>query len=144
MNRIQKIAIYNLIVITASLTFTAGAVTIMALWVGFPMASAGFGFFGICALTLFAPLFFKKAKRNVEYDERDIQITKNSELVAMNFSNGFFILVSITALFLFGLEGTISVITLPIMVAGAYAISGLARSVSILIQYGWGRKGDSE
>ena len=46
----------------------------------------------------------------------------------------------ITALLIFGLKGTVSVLTLPIMVAGAYAISGLARSVSVLIQYSRGGK----
>jgi len=140
MNRAQKIALYNLIVVIVSLSFTAGAVAMMVLWVGFPMACAGFGFLGICAFTILAPLLFRREKSKVEYDERDILITKNSELIASDCSNGFFVLVSITALFIFGLKGTISVLTLPIMVAGAYAISGLARSVAVLVQYGWGDK----
>lgn len=141
MNRQQKIALYNLIVIIISLSFTASAVTMMVCWVGFPMASAGFGFLGLCACTMFAPLFFRKEEKcKVEYDERDALITKNSELIAMNCSNSFFLLFSITSLFIFGLKGTVSVLTLPIMVAGAYAISGLARSLAILIQYSRGEK----
>ena len=62
MNRLQKIALYNLIVVIVSLSFTAGAVTMMVLWVGFPMAFAGFGFLGICAFTILAPLFFRREK----------------------------------------------------------------------------------
>ena len=136
MNRLQKIALYNLTVVIVSLGFTAGAVAMMVLWVRFPMACAGFGFLGICAFTMLAPLFFRREKSKVEYDERDILITKNAELIASNCSNAFFVLVSITALFIFGLKGTVSVLTLPIMVAGAYAISVLARSAAVLAQYG--------
>lgn len=142
MNRAQKIALYNLIVVIISLSFTAGAVTVMVLYVGFPMAWAGFGFLGMCAFTILAPLFFRKEKQcKVEHDERDTLITKNSELIAMNCSSGLFLLVSIAAVFIIGLEGTVPVLTLPIMVAGAYAVSGLARSVAVLVQYGWGGKG---
>ena len=143
MNRTQKIALYNLVVVIVSISFTAIAVTIMALSIGFPMAFTGFGFFGICVFTVPAPLFFRKEKQyKVEHDERDILITKNSELIAMNCSNVFFVLVSITSVFIFGLNGTISVLTLPVMIAGAYAITGLARSVSVLVQYGRGGKGE--
>ena len=143
MNRTQKIALYNLIVIIISLSFSAGAVTMTALTFGFPSALGGFGFLAICIFTGPAPLFFRKEKQcKVEHDERDILIIKNSELTANNCSNLFFVLVSITAMFIFGLNGTVSVLTLPIMVAGAYAISGLARSVSILVQYGRGSKGE--
>jgi len=143
MNRTQKIALYNLIVIVISLSFSAGAVTIMALTFGFPSAFAGFGFLAICIFTTLAPLFFRKDKQcKVEHDERDILIIKNSELTANNCSNIYFVLVSITALLVFGLNGTVSVLTLPVMIAGAYAISGLARSVSVLVQYGKGARGE--
>jgi len=139
MNRAQKIALYNLIVIVVSISFSVGAVIMVALSTGFPVAFAGFGFLGLCIFTALAPLLFRKEKQyKVEHDERDILITKNSELTANNCSNVFFVLVSIIALFIFGLNGTVSVLTLPIMVAGAYAISGLARSVSVLVQYGRG------
>ncbi len=143
MNRTQKIALYNLIVIIISMSFTAGAVTMLALSFGFPAASGGFGFLGLCIFTAPAPLLFRKEKQyKVEYDERDILITKNSELTANNCSNTFLVVVSLTALFIFGLNGTVSVLALPVMVAGAYAISGLARSVSVLVQYGRGAKGE--
>jgi len=143
MNRTQKIALYNLIVIIISFSFCAGAVTIMALTFGFPLAFAGFGFLAICAFTGLAPLFFRKEKQyKVEHDERDILIIKNSELAANNCSNIYFFLVTWAAMFIFGLNGTVSVLTLPVMVGGAYAISGLARSVSILVQYSSGNKGE--
>jgi hypothetical protein len=145
MNRQQKIALYNLIVIVVSLSFTAGAVKMTAMSFGFPAAFGGFGFLGLCIFTAPAPLLFRKEKQyKVECDERDILITKNSELTANNCSNAFFVLVSLTALFMFGLNGTVSVLTLPVMVAGAYAISGLARSVSVLVQYGKGGKDGGE
>jgi hypothetical protein len=143
MNRTQKIALYNLIVIIVSMSFTAGAVTMMALTFGFPLAFAGFGFLVIYVFTGLAPLFFRKEKQcKVEHDERDILIIKNAELTANNCSYLYFFLVSWAALFIFGLNGTVSVLALPIMVAGAYAISGLARSVSILVQYGRGDSGE--
>jgi hypothetical protein len=143
MNRTQKIALYNLIVIVISISFSAGAVTMMALTFGFPLAFAGFGFLAIYVFTGLAPLFFRKEKQcKVEHDERDILIIKNSELTANNYSNLYFFLVSWAALFIFGLNGTVSVLTLPVVVGGSYAISGLARSVSVLVQYGRGAQGE--
>ena len=76
MNRLQKIAWFNLVVILTGLVLSSIAVAVLA-FVAFvaerPLRAAlgGLGFMGIIGFTGLSPLLFRKAKGQVEFDERD-------------------------------------------------------------------------
>lgn len=74
MNRFQKLAWFNLIVILIALTLSAIAVSVFYFVVDLPIrrALAGFGFMGITGLMGLSPVFLlKKERGKVSFDERD-------------------------------------------------------------------------
>lgn len=140
MNIWQKIAWYNIIVITISLSLTAGAITVIALIAGMPKAFAGLGFMGFCGLMGFSPVLFKKDKSKVTFDERDRAIGIKAGWAGFGASYCFFIIVCMTTWAIYGSKGTVSVQMLPLMVLGGFIVSEIVRSITILVQYGRGGK----
>jgi len=142
MNRWQKIARFNLIVILIALSLSTIAVSVLYLVVDLPMRRAlgGFGFIGICGLMGLSPLLYKKERDKVSFDERDLMIHRNASLVAYSIFWVLFVLAAIIPLSVLGPNGMVSVKYLAAMVFGGMIIVGLVQSIATLGAYGWGVK----
>ncbi len=144
MNRQQKIAWFNLIVVLTALTLSGIAIAVLAFGVGLPLhrATAGFGFIGIVGLCGLSPVLFRKEKGQVELDERDLSIHKKASLAAYSIFWLLFVLAAMIPFFILGPKGTISVRYLPAMVFGGMIIVMLVQSIVTLEEYGWRNKGE--
>jgi len=80
MNRWQKIAWFNLVVIASALLLSTAAIAILAFRAGFPKALAGFGCLGLAGLMGLSPLLFHKDKSKVSFDERDVLFARTAAL----------------------------------------------------------------
>jgi hypothetical protein len=144
MNRYQKLAWFNLIVITATILITTTAVAIELHMRGYSTIAPGFIVIG--ALLKLNPFLFKKPKgRNkVVSDERDEFIVKRAVSFAyITFWVVFF--VSSFALHIFmgmGPKSSVPTITLPLMAFGGALLMMIVCSVAILVQYGRTGKGE--
>jgi len=147
MNRAQKIAWFNLVVILMCLLLSGIAVAVLA-FLAFvaelPLRAAlgGLGFMGIIGFTGLSPLLFRKAKGQVEFDERDQLYNMRAWFLGFCASYLLFVIVCMTTWFIHGPMGTISVNVLPLTVTGGFMALILVHSLAILVQYGWGGKGE--
>ena len=108
MNRWQKIARFNIIVISTSLLLTGSAVLILALKWGFPLAFAGFAFLGILGMMGLSQIIYKKDEQEkVEFDERDLLIQRKSALAGFTGSSLFFGLVCMVTWGIVGIKGSV-------------------------------------
>jgi hypothetical protein len=141
MNRVQKAAWFNLVVILISLLLSGMAVAVLA-FVAFVaerplrLALGGLGFMGIIGFTGLSPLLFRKAKGQVEFDERDQLYNMRAWFLGFCASYLLFVIVCMTTWFIYGPKGTISVNVLPLIVMGGFLASILVHSLAILVQYG--------
>lgn len=144
MNRAQKIARFNLIVILTALVLSTIAVSTLYLIVGLPMRRAvgGFGFIGICGLMGLSPLLYKKEGGKVSFDERDLMIMRNASLGAYSIFWFLFVLAAMIPFFVLGPKGMVSVKYLAAMMFGGMIIVALVQSVITLGAYGWREKGE--
>ncbi len=144
MNRYQKLAWFNLIVITATILITTTAVAIEIHIRGY--STIGIWFVVIMALLKLNPFLFKKPKgRNkVVSDERDTLIVKRA--VSFAYTTFWFVFfVSSFAIHIFmgmGPKSSVPTITLPLMAAGGAVFIKIVSSVAILVQYGRTGKGE--
>ena len=146
MNRAQKIARFNLIVILTSLILSTIAVSVLYLVVGLPMRRAvgGFGFIGICGLMGLSPFLYKKERDKVSFDERDLMIMRNASLGAYSIFWVLFVLAAMIPFSVLGPKGMVSVKYLAAMVFGGMIIVVLVQSVITLVAYGWREEGETE
>ena len=140
MNRWQKIAVFNILVIFFSLSFTVGAVTAIGITIGFPTAYAGMGFLGFLGLLGLQPVLFRKDKSKVSYDERDALIGRKAVILGFTASYLFFVFACMGCWWYARADGMMDVRILPLIVAGGYIAAELTRSASLLILYGRGAK----
>jgi hypothetical protein len=140
MNRWQKIAWFNLAVILMCLLFSGMAIAVLAFVVALPLRAAlgGLGFMGIIGFTGLSPFLFRKAKGQVEFDERDQHFCMRAWFLGYCASYLFFVIVCMTTWFIHGPKGTISVNVLPLTVLGGLMVLILVHSLAILGQYGRG------
>lgn len=142
MNRYQKLAWFNLIVITATILITTTAVAIEIHLRGY--STMGLYFVAPLVLLRLKPFLFKKpeSRSGVVCDERDIFIVKR----AVSFAYTIFwivFFVSSFAVHIFmgmGPKSSVPTITLPLMAVGGALFMKILCSVAILVQYGWGGK----
>jgi hypothetical protein len=138
MNRIQKMAWWMLIWMSAGIILAAIAVTVSHFIIGMPwsIAKAGLAFLGIAGLGGLAPLIFKKYKGKVTCDERDQLI--NSRAAVAGFCAAFLVtgLGCMLPFSILGTEATISVTWLPNIFGAAGFTVFLVHSIAILVQYG--------
>jgi FtsH-binding integral membrane protein len=140
MNRYQKIAWFNLIVITITIIITSAAIAIEFHIRGYSEIAPWF--VGILALLRLKPFLFKKpqGQDKVISDERDNLIIKRASSFAYTtFWIVFFILCFLLFLII-GPKSSVPTITLPLMAFGGALFMKIVCSVAILIQYGWGGK----
>ena len=145
MNRYQKLAWFNLIVITASIIITTTAIAIEFHIRGY--SELGLYFFVAPLLLLkLNPFLFKKpeSRNGVVSDERDSFIIKR----ALSFAYTTFWIVFIVSSFAvhifkgMGPNSSVPTITLPLMAIGGALFMKIFCSAAILVQYGRGSKGE--
>ena len=144
MNRIQKIAWFMLITIAAGVLVSAAAVGILYFRIGMPRALAGFGFLGIAGIGGLGPLFFKKDRGKVVFDERDNLIKSRAALASFAMCYLYFGIACMTPFGILGPEGVISVRWLPRMYGIAGLITFFVWSLMIVLQYGRGGRDAAE
>jgi hypothetical protein len=140
MNRLQKIALYQLIVI-----FTALGVAVIV-WVA--VCDKGWEqvcFFGLIPLILlvfvhFDRMFFPIKAGEIVYDERDETIKKKAVVTVYTIFWIIFTFGCVIPLFVLGPNATIPIYVLPWMLVCAAIVVRVVWSIAILIQYGWGDK----
>jgi len=144
MNRAQKIARFNLIVILTALILSVTAVGIFFFAFDVPIQGAlgGFGFMGIFGFTGLSPFLYKKETGKVSFDERDLLIQRKAYLGAYAIFWVLFVLGAMIPFFILGPKGTISVRYLPAMVFGGWFVVLLIQSIVTLEEYGWRDKGE--
>jgi len=140
MNRAQRIALYNLIVLIASLTISGAAVGILAIVYGMPKALAGLGFLGIAGLVGLSPILFRKKRGQLGFDERDLLIHNRASLIAYSLFWVFFTAACMVPWFVLEAGARIRVVVLPCMLGGGFIIVQLTQSIAILVQYSRGGK----
>ena len=142
MNRAQKMAWFTLICVGVGMVLSGAAVMVFAFKFGFPKAFAGLAFMGIVGLAGLSPVIFRKKPGEVELDERDRMIQRRASWAGFGTSYGFFGLACMTAWFVIGPKGSISVNVLPQIFIGGMIAMIFVQSVAILI--GYGRRGKGE
>ena len=142
MNKAQKMAWYNLTVIIASLTISGTAIGILTILYGMPTALGGLGFLGIAALIGLSHILFRKRRGQISFDERDQLIYRRATLAAYSTFWFFFTAACMIPWWILEAGARIPVVLLPCMLTGGFIIVQLVQSVAILVQYGWGGKGE--
>ena len=144
MNRAQKIAWFNLIVLLVALCLAAIAVGVLYFIVGLPMRRAlgGFGFIGLMGFAGLSPILFKKDKGKVQCDERDLMIHRKATIAAYSIFWVLFVAAAMVPFFVFGPDGGVSVKYLCAMVFGGMFTVILVQSIVTLEEYGWRDKGE--
>jgi hypothetical protein len=142
MNRYQKLAWWNLIVIAATIIITTTAIIIELKIRGYSII--GPGFIAIMILLKFNPFLFKRPKSagGVVSDERDTLIVKRAVSFAYIAFWIVFIASSFAVYILMGMEpgSSIPTITLPLIALGGAVFMKILCSVAMLVQYNRGGK----
>jgi len=140
MNRLQKMAWFNLMIIAISLGLCVGATTVLALLIGMPAALAGFVFMGFGGIIGISPIIFRKRRKPPTFDERDELVNHRAVLLTYSVFWPVFSAVCIIPFLVLGPKGKIPVIVLPLVLCGVMVVLTLVHSTAILIQYGWRNK----
>lgn len=142
MNRMQKIAWFNLIVILLALGFSVIAFSIGYFIFGAParQAAAGFGFIGIMGFSGLSPVLFRKDKSKVQFDKHDTAIQRKAVGFAYAIFWVLFVAAAMIPWFIIGPNGTITTNYLPWMVFGGMFVVMLLQSIVTLNEYGWRAK----
>ncbi|MCP4609162.1 MAG: DUF2178 domain-containing protein [Planctomycetes bacterium] len=145
MNRYQKLAWFNIIVIAASLVITTAGVIVEIRIRGYSTIAPWF-FVVIMLLLKLKPFLFMKpeSEGGVVSDERDSFIVQRALLFAHKTFWIVFIVSSLAVHIFWGHGGKSPVpsITLPLMVLGGAMFMQIMVSAAILVQYSRGNKGE--
>jgi len=136
MNRIQKISLTLFITISLGLLIGITAIVMRHFGAGiskpaFIAAVAVAGSGGVISL------FFKKDKGPIVSDERDKLIEKNAHLAGFGAVYLYIILLSSLPIVILGNKASIPVTWCPALLIGAGFCQAYAKSIAILVQYGW-------
>ena len=115
MNRWQKIAWYNLIVILVTFSITAAIVGLLAVKYGMPKALSGLGFLGTLGLLGLSGIIFRQKKNKVDFDERDKLIFYRSIQITFAVFWPVFTAVCMIPWFIVGPKGSIPSNILPLI-----------------------------
>jgi hypothetical protein len=143
MNRYQKIAWFNLIVIAATVILTSAAIAVEFHLRGY--ATVGLFFVGILVLLKFTPWLFRKPQSagGVATDERDDLILTRAVTYAWTTFWWVLVVSCFLLWFIIGPENSVPTIALPLLAFGGAMVHKTASSVAILVQYGWGGRDES-
>jgi hypothetical protein len=144
MNRMQKIAWFNLIVVSLALGLSVAAFGVAYFIFGLPAnrAAGGFGLIGIMGFSGLSPVLFRKDKSKVQFDERDTAIQRKSVSTAYALFWVLFVAAAMIPWFVIGPNGTITTNYLPWMVFGGMFFVMLVQSIVTLNEYGWRNKNE--
>ncbi len=139
MNRMQKIAWFNLIVVSLALGLSIAAFGAAYFIFGLPAnrAAGGFGLIGLMGFAGLNPFMFRKEKSKVQFDERDTAIQRKAGIVAYSIFWVLFVAAAMVPWFIIGPNGTITTNYLPWMVFGGMFVVMLVQSIVTLNEYGW-------
>ncbi len=142
MNRWQKIAWYNLIVIVTVFTLSGVTIAVLTITQGMPKAMCGLGLLGFLGFLGLTPIIFRKKKGElkIDFDERDQVIWMRANVGAYSVFWLVFTAACMIPWFIIGPKGTIPVNVLPMMLGGIGMFLIVVQSVLTLIQYGRGGK----
>jgi hypothetical protein len=90
------------------------------------------------ALTVFAPIFLRKKKGQIDFDERDLMIDRRAMVIAFGSTYAFFIAVCFTTWVVAGLDSLIPAYWLGRIVLGGWITAIVAHALTTLICYGRG------
>jgi hypothetical protein len=142
MNRYQKIAWFNLIVIAATTIVTATAIAVEFHLRGY--STVGPLFVALLVLLKFTPRLFRnpQSESGVVSDERDDLIVTTANSYAWMAFWWLFVGSCLLLWLIIGPENSMPTIALPLMAFGAGLFHKVACSVAILAQYGRTGKGE--
>jgi len=144
MNRTQKVAwIFLFSAVLGAVTAAyVGSIFVLGRMPPRPFGQiVAFVAFAFLALTIFA-LAGRQSRGEPEADERDKMIWRKAAAISFV---GSWLLLGVVVLILgltLGQTGTIPVYVLTIILWGVAMVTMLVYAVAILVQYGWGRKGE--
>ena len=138
MNRYQKIAWFNLIVIAVTIIVTSIAIAVEFHIRGY----STIGLFSVAILVLlkFTPFLFKKpeSRSGVVCDERDDLILARAVSYAWAAFWWVFVGLCFLLWFIVGPENSVPTMALPLLALAGGLVHKIACSVAILVQYGRG------
>ena len=149
MNRLQKIAWFQLAVIAIAAVASVvnsglymqkyGYTFLKAWWfgTGWPVILCVF-------LVVLAPIFFRKRKGQINFDERGLIIGRRAARIGFGASFFFFIAVCITISVVVGMNTAIPAYWLARIVLGGWIIAAVAHALTTLVCYGLGGKDAKE
>jgi hypothetical protein len=142
MNRYQKLAWWNLIVVTFTIIVTTAAITIEFRIRGY--STLGIYFIAPLVLLKFNRYLFKKpqSEGGVVSDERDTLIIKRALAFTFMASWWVFVISSLLLWWFIGPRNSVPTITLPLMALGGGIFMKIVCSAAILVQYGREPKGE--
>lgn len=142
MNRYQKLAWLNIMVITATIVMTTTAIAIEIHIRGF--STIGFWFITPLVILKFNRFLFKKPQSTggVVSDERDSLIIKRSVSIAYTTFWVVLVAASVLSFLIIGPRNSVPTITLPLMVLGGGLLMKIVCSVAMLVQYGLELRGE--
>jgi hypothetical protein len=138
MNRYQKIAWFNLVVLAAAIAATSTAVAVEFQVRGY--SAMGWWFVTLLALLKFTPHLFKRPQSpgGVVSDERDDLILKRAVSYAWTAFWWLFVALCFLSFLIIGPESFVPTITLPLIALGAGLFLKAACSVAVLALYARG------
>ncbi|MHC4205040.1 MAG: hypothetical protein ACYSTT_10350 [Planctomycetota bacterium] len=142
MNRYQRLAWWNIIVITFTIIITTAAISIEFHIRGY--STLGIYFIAPLVLLKFNRFLFKKpqSEGGVISDERDNLIIKRALVFTFMTFWWVFLISSFLLWWFIGPRNYVPTITLPLMVLGGGIFMKIVFSVAILVLYGRGLKGE--
>ena len=145
-NRQQKIAWFQLAVVGLAAVMS---VILMALFVkkydyGFLEAwwiGSGYAV-PFVVLAIIAPVFIRKKKWQIDFDERDLMIDRKAMRITFATSYAFFIAVCMTTWIAVGFDKPIPAYWLVRIVLGGGITSIVTNALATIVCYGWAGKGE--
>jgi len=139
MNRQQKVAWFQLAVVG---TAAVMSVILMAFftrkyaygfseawWIGSAYPAP------LLVLTILAPVFIRKKKRQIDFDERDLMIDRRAMVIAFGTTYAFFIFVCFTTWVAAGFDKPIPAYWLIRIVLGGWVTSVVAHALTTIVCY---------
>jgi hypothetical protein len=142
MNRYQKLAWWNIIIITFTIIITTAAIAIEFHIRGY--STLGIYFIAPLVLLKFNRFIFKKpqSEGGVVSDERDSLIIKRALAFTFMAFWWVFVISSFLLWWFIGPRNSVPTITLPLMALGGGIFMKIVCSAAILVQYGRTSKGE--
>lgn len=135
MNRQQKIAWFNLVVIAGCVALAVSMTVRFAFQHGFPSAFGGMGFLGFACLIALGPVLFRKKRGQVAFDERDVMIERRAIRYGTTVAYFYFVIVCIVTWLVVGFDSKVSSGVLPMLVVGGFLVVNIVQAIVTLVEY---------